>query len=216
MLSYLLLTLALSLPSPSEAKTEHQRQVLSRLSHNQPQREEIPNIAPSPPRSPTPHTFELRIPSPQVHLLDKWECAKSVSSTTAHSTVKQHSCQDPPPIPPPPPPPPSSPPPLLSPSISTTTIAFQSAGVEGAIRWVSTWYHTQSLESCASTRTAQADSTLNHQTHEQVGPLYTLASLTHQPPFPCMHTQCVVRNQDTTHSCCMCLCTHYLRSTTCT
>ena len=85
---------------------EHQKKVLARFTRG----DFKPTPTPTPPPSP-PHTLtELTIPTPQVHLPEKWEHSKSLVSCT---TSKQHSCQDTPPYPPRPPPSPSpSPPPL--------------------------------------------------------------------------------------------------------
>ena len=93
--------LSLSLSS-DEAMIEHQKKVLARFTRGD------FKPTPTPPPSP-PHTLtELTIPTPQVHLPEKWEHSKSLVSCT---TSKQHSCQDTPPYPPRPPPSPSPPPP---------------------------------------------------------------------------------------------------------
>ena len=82
---------------------EHQKKVLARFTRG----DFKPTPTPTPPPSP-PHTLtELTIPTPQVHLPEKWEHSKSLVSCT---TSKQHSCQDTPPYPPRPPPSPSPPP----------------------------------------------------------------------------------------------------------
>lgn len=101
--------------------------MLSKLNLDQQQdgRENDPAPSPNTPPSPLPTSPELKIPSPQIHFLDRWDHSKSVASVTTHSTTKQHSCHEPPPLPPPSPTSTPSPPPLLRHSVST--LSFQSS-----------------------------------------------------------------------------------------
>ena len=116
-----------------EARVEHQKKVLRRLSHDVPS--PSPNVSPNPPPSPLSDTRDLNIPSPHVNLPEKWECSKSLpSSPSAHSTqTKQHSCQEQSPFPPPPSPIPPSHLSSLPRSISTISITHnQGRGERGA------------------------------------------------------------------------------------
>ncbi|CAI7994583.1 hypothetical protein GBAR_LOCUS1508 [Geodia barretti] len=90
--------------STDEARIEHQKKVLTKLAF-------AGGLHPSPNSSPITHhtSIDITLPSPQLQFSEKWEHSKSLVSCPAHSSGKQHSCEESSPYPPRPPSSPRSP-----------------------------------------------------------------------------------------------------------